>query len=34
LGPKQNGVPRGLPPGREPTGPYISLEPRQPGQAQ
>jgi len=30
LGPKQNGVPRGLPPGREPNGPYISLETRQP----
>ncbi len=23
LGPKPNGVPRGLPPGKEPTGPYI-----------
>ena len=34
LGPKQNGIPRGLPPGKEPTGPYISLEPRQPGQGQ
>ncbi len=32
LGPKQNGVPRGLPPGREPTSPYISLETRQPAQ--
>jgi hypothetical protein len=28
LGPKPNGVPRGLPPGREPTGPYIWVEPR------
>ena len=32
LGPKQNGVPRGLPPGKEPTGPYIVLTPRAPGQ--
>jgi mono/diheme cytochrome c family protein len=34
LGPKQNGVPRGLPAGKEPTTPYYSLEPRQPGQGQ
>ena len=27
LGPKQNGVPRGLPPEKEPTTPYISLTP-------
>jgi hypothetical protein len=27
LGPKTNGVPRGLPAGKEPTGPYISLTP-------
>jgi hypothetical protein len=30
LGPKTNGVPRGLPVGKEPTGPYISLTPVQP----
>ena len=34
LGPKQNGVPRGLPAGKEPTTPYISLETKQPGQGQ
>lgn len=34
LGPKQNGVPRGLPPGKEPTTPFISLETKQPGQGQ
>lgn len=28
LGPKPNGVPRSLPPGREPTGPYIWVTPR------
>jgi mono/diheme cytochrome c family protein len=28
LGPKANGVPRALPPGKEPTGPYIWVEPR------
>jgi cytochrome c553 len=28
LGPKQNGVPRGLPPGKEPTGPYIWVTPQ------
>ena len=28
LGPKVNGVPRGLPPGREPTGPYIWVTPQ------
>jgi mono/diheme cytochrome c family protein len=28
LGPKPNGVPRGLPPGREPTGPYIWVVPQ------
>jgi mono/diheme cytochrome c family protein len=33
LGPKQNGVPRGLPVGKEPTTPYISLETKQPEQA-
>jgi mono/diheme cytochrome c family protein len=30
LGPKPNGVPRGLPPGREPTGPYIWVTPQAP----
>ena len=34
LGPKQNGIPRGLPPGKEPKGPYISLETVQPTQGQ
>ena len=34
LGPKQNGVPRSLPAGKEPTTPYISLETKQPGQGQ
>ena len=28
LGPKANGVPRGLPPGREPTGPWVWVAPR------
>ena len=28
LGPKANGVPRALAPGKEPTGPYIWVEPR------
>jgi mono/diheme cytochrome c family protein len=28
LGPKQNGVPRGLPAGKEPTGPYIWVTPQ------
>jgi hypothetical protein len=28
LGPKANGVPRSLPPGREPTGPYIWVTPQ------
>ena len=30
LGPKQNGVPRSVPPGREPAGPYIWLTPQSP----
>ncbi len=30
LGPKPNGVPRGLPPGREPTGPFIWVTPQGP----
>lgn len=34
LGPKLNGVPRGLPPEKEPTGPFISLAVKQPRQAQ
>jgi hypothetical protein len=34
LGPKQNGVPRSLPAEKEPSTPYISLEPKQPGQGQ
>jgi hypothetical protein len=34
LGPKQNGIPRGLPAGKEPTTAYISLEEKQPGQGQ
>ena len=34
LGTKQNGVPRGLPAGKEPTTSYYSLEPKQPGQGQ
>jgi len=34
LGPKQNGVPRSLPVGKEPTTPYISLETKQPRQGQ
>jgi mono/diheme cytochrome c family protein len=28
LGPKPNGIPRGLPPGKEPTGPYIWVVPQ------
>jgi mono/diheme cytochrome c family protein len=28
LGPRPNGVPRGLPPGKEPTGPYIWVTPQ------
>lgn len=32
LGTKENGIPRSLRPGKEPTGPYISLEPRQPAE--
>lgn len=28
LGPKPNGVPRGLPPGKEPTGPFIWVTPQ------
>jgi mono/diheme cytochrome c family protein len=32
LGPKTHGVPRGLPPGKEPTGPYVWLVPRESGQ--
>ncbi len=28
LGPKPNGVPRGLPPGKEPTGPFIWVSPQ------
>ena len=31
LGPKTNGVPRGLPVGKEPAGPYITLTPVEPG---
>ena len=30
LGPKANGIPRGLPAGKEPAGPYISLTPVEP----